>query len=116
MGAGQGASGRGRNCCVYPSKYILYSNVILFSLDAENMIAFEGIPSKYEKARLEISCESPAFGLGFIMIGCLNINVVIISMSSVSAATCYLFKQVFFGSLKSWVWLPRAWGTIEILR
>lgn len=44
MGAGQGPSGRGRDCCVYPGKYILSSDVLSVFPDRESMIALEGLP------------------------------------------------------------------------
>lgn len=42
MGAGQGPSRRGRDCCVYPSKYISCLNGFSASLGIENMVGFEG--------------------------------------------------------------------------
>lgn len=40
MGAGQGPSGGGRDCCVYPSKYALCLNGFSAFLGVENMISF----------------------------------------------------------------------------
>lgn len=44
MGAGQGPSGGGRDCCLYTSKYVLGLNSFSASLDTEKML--EGISSE----------------------------------------------------------------------
>lgn len=40
MGAGQGPSGRGRDCCVYPSKYVLGLNGFSAFLGMEKMVSY----------------------------------------------------------------------------
>lgn len=57
MGAGQGPSGRGRDCCVYPSKYVLGLNLNGFSASVgmEKMLSYwKEFPLKCDKARLRI--------------------------------------------------------------
>lgn len=41
MGAGQGPSGGGRDCCVYPSKYVLGSNGFLATRGMEKGLVVE---------------------------------------------------------------------------
>lgn len=40
MGAGQGPSGRGRNCCVYSRKYVLGLDGFLASLGLEKTVSY----------------------------------------------------------------------------
>lgn len=54
MGTGQGPSGRGRDCCLYTSKYVLGLNSLSASQYGKNVSCWRAFPLKCSEAGLRI--------------------------------------------------------------
>ena len=66
MGTGQGPSGRGRDCCLYTSKYVLGLNSLSASLGIEkNVSCWKAFPLKCGEAGLRLFRGSDSLWLWF---------------------------------------------------